>query len=472
MKINFSHINSFHRLVLSFSLLFSAVFSILLMIFASLGVSPVSYFFFSIIFAWLIGLCFLKKMPEFLKLLNILSFLGFWLKATSHIFFEYPFNEAAGSDPFSFLNQSLNAATLFGIILLSISIAYINFFGKPTSHSVAEAKHTRPAFYLFIILSLIFAAINWRIGFLRVGLASENSIPFPFSLLFSWFLGLGTTFSIFLYARNLNLLKISLITLVMCAISMSLVSRNSLVLFCYPILIYIFSKEGPKLKRALYLTGFLIFFGTSLFVIQGIRKNYDAITKSAVTEALPITQSIANHTDAIYTSLKSLSPDSRIDPYLITQTQLLFIERWIGFEGVLVAAQNQSDQHFETMLTENQKENLTSIYQDLAVSKYPKPGQMLFYTFPGPAGFIFFAESWLYRIAGFSFLAFLIIGTCYVIEKFTTGLAKSAVSWWAAAFLTQFSLFPIHNLKIYVTYLALIVIWILIENRLTTKSSS
>ena len=137
----------------------------------------------------------------------------------------------------------------------------------------------------------------------------------------------------------------------------------------------------------------------------------------------------------------------------------VFLDRWIGLEGVLVALAHRSDDHFKILLNENAKINRTSLYHSLSGSAYPTTGNYLFYTLPGPMGLLAFVESNSLKILSWLTYLSLLAITYFCIEFFLTGLPKSAIAWWAASNMSQLSLFPIYNLKIYSVYFFLIILF-------------
>ncbi len=414
---------------------------------AKITVGFAHYFFLTLIFLSVLFLSFKKPVFEFLSLINVLFFLGFWMKTSVHIISGEVFSEAYGKFGFTFVDSAIQSANWFGLGLLVLTL-----FSKKLKIIKISLQKPKINDHISVIgvtfITILFAVLNWNFEFLRVGLPSKVNIPFPFGPLLSWFLGVGSAFLFFLFTQRFKIINILFISVGMTVVSVSTLSRNSIMSFFYPLFLLIFKNRQHKIKALISLVIIFAFFIFSLLVITNLRTEYYSNELSGSILQMP----------------------SRSTSHL----KGLFIERWLGIEGLLVAKAYESNETFKTILLENQKVSQTSIYQELAESYYPKPGQYLFYTFPGPAGLIFMAKSIPIQILAFSIFSLILMVTLLVIEKFFYGYEKSVICWWAATSLSQISLFPIHYVKIHFFYLFLMILTVLtaafINNKFTKQS--
>ncbi len=418
--------------------------AILISFFKSIPVHSSYYLFFSISFLSLLAISFVKPISEFFLLMNFFFFLGFWGKISVYILTEHRLGEAAGTFDLNILNKSLISSSTYALVLLifQAGFKYSKFSIKPLWKFEEKINYPKYIIIFFLVLVFSVALINHKMGIFRVGIDSTYSLFLPISILFYWFMGPGSSFIAFSMAKkDYRFIDTLMIALTMTAISVSIISRNSLLYFSYPIAVKFFT-EIKNFKKAFIHTAIVfIFFVISLFSITQLRRAY-----------------YYNDNSPEQVASAARSGESRIKwSYTIGSIAQVFMDRWIGIEGVIVANSNKSDEKFSTIINEDSKINRTSIYHNLSNSIYPTSGKYLFYTLPGPLGLLTFIESSSLKIVSWIVFLGILAVTYFVSEFFLAGLPKSAFCWWAASNMTQMSLFPIFNLKIYIIYTILII---------------
>jgi hypothetical protein len=417
------------------------------------------------------------KYSELMTLLNVLFFLGFVFKPYNHLLWGYEFIEPAGKNPTLFVQPGTQLSLWIGLMLSVFNCGLYLLLQKT---QVLNYKYTEPLknknnqyFYIVCIFSIALYGLNAQLGFLRVGIASEAHVLFPFSFFYSWFLGLGSAFLVFLFLNQLNFLSVlALFALTICA-SVSVMSRNLILLYLYPVLVYVLRNTNFKLSIKniciCFLASIILFF--SIFSVTLFRKALYANKNINISTAL-------NQLEVNFKTGGDYSKESKpqeitfqdykniiFDQQVIDQIKHLFLDRWIGFEGLLVALQNQSDENFVTLLNENQKNSVTTLYSTLSKNDWQLDSRHLFYTFPGPFGFIFISRSFYMQISALFayFLALFIF--VYISEVFFTSMSKSVMVWWVASVFSQMSLFVKFNSLIHTLYFVLPLIIVLIFNR-------
>lgn len=385
------------------------------------------YAFFTVSFFSLLGVSFLVRISEFLIIFNSFLFLGFWGKTTVHIIGGHDFIEAFGRFGLAELQRAMIFASVSSWVLFVVQL----FLKKiPIKSKAAITSYEFPPWMQmgFLLLACLLAYLNWQLGFLRVGLAPLVKLPFPLGPGLSWFMGPGCALLVFtITSRRFNFLSTMIVGGSMAFISISTLSRNSLIYYAYPAFIKFLHNLKDYKKGLLYSGLLFLIFIFSIIKVSHFR--IDAMKKNSQPE--------------------SFSDLSRTK----TQMKELFIDRWVGIEGTIVSEGHQSDENFKRLLLEDAKKNPNTIYRTLSKSDYPMAGEYLFYTLPGPLAIINFAKSWHYKAICFAGYLLLLGITYLIIELSFEGLSKSAMSWWAAANLAQVSLFPIYNLKVFFSFL-------------------
>jgi hypothetical protein len=439
-------------------------------------VSPGSYFVFTFGFTVLLLASLKKPVNEFLLLTNIFFTLGFWLKATFHILTGQDFIEPAGDHALEVLEQSLYFAGFAAVFLAGVPMAVRKFKIAPM---VPPEKVYRQNVLVIAVMffSILVCYYNWEVGFFRVGLPSRNDLYFPMNTFLYWYLGPGGAFLTFLVASKAYSALGSLPALItMPFVGITTLSRNSLMYFCYPVFLKFFRNLKDYKRGVFYSTLAVAVMVVAIIQTSNLRTEFFS-TKITAEISEGLTAKANSQPAPTFTAEPKVAFKPKME-LANTKTQMseMLIDRWVGIEGLLVARQNVSDSIFLDLVKENPKKNPDSLYRELSRSQYPKRGALLFSTFPGPLGMIFTAQSFYLIFLGLVAYSALLILTYYLIEKYTSGLSKSSLIWWAAMNVVQISIFPAHNLKIYFLFLgaclAISVIFHKLNNSLINLSAS
>jgi hypothetical protein len=382
-------------------------------------------------------------------------FFGFWGKLTLHILTQNPIGEATGEFSVEILNKAATISGWFAFIFLVFQVILKHRKLKIASLWKNVQSYSYPKYFnlIFLIIIFIISILNHKLGIFQTGVKSSYSLFLPISILFYWFLGPGSSFLLFSLtsSNKYNYLDTFTIALTMTAISVTTISRNALLYFSYPILVK-FIYEIKQLKMASIHTFIIfIFFVFSLFAVTQARRIFYYPEDTAhISKTGP-----------------EKYPQQIRWSYVNESIAQVFLNRWIGLEGVIVGKMHQSDENFKTLINESAKVNSTSLYRELSGSNYPTSGNYLFYTMPGPLGLLSFIESNSLKII--SWIVYLsILGFTYlIIELFLAGMPKSVISWWAASNMTQISLFPIYNIKIYAVYFVIIILTTMVVKKIS-----
>ena len=457
----------FVKMQLSLTILLSLIASLVFFLGEKSDLTLTLLFFVTFLFLFFnLFFSFTKKLPELLIILNLFFFLGFAFKPFVHVVFNYDFLEPAGLRPWLYVQSAMSYSAIIGLILLGFNLVVYKSIPNKISMPVVAISFKNQSNKLFLGATLFSCALyllNMRLGFLRVGLAAETHIIFPFSLLFSWLLGLGCIFILFSLLKTLSRFVIIQLSVVVVLAMISLMSRSAILLLMYPCVVYAFKNNYRKFKidHVFKATAAAVLFITLLFSITLLRKAYfstDNMTFDKVVDQLLINIKTGGNVNSNFLNdNKPKFSDIQLtelifDNQIVHQIQNLVLDRWIGFEGLLVASASSNDENFFTFINETSKNNPISIYSNLSANQMKTTTSYLFATFPGPWGLVFLADSLYLRL--FTGISFFVIMYFFIFysEKYFDGLNKSVICWWLGSTLSQISLYLKHNLMITFVY--------------------
>lgn len=415
-----------------------------------------------------------KKLPELLIILNFFFFLGFSFKPFIHVVFNYDFLEPAGLQPWLYLQKALFYSSTISLLMCGFNFIVHKYVPKKMSELKSESQIKSKSNILFFSATAFSCGVyflNMQLSFLRVGLAAQTHIVFPFSLLFSWLLGLGCVFILFALIKIFNRSIVVQLGIVLVLAMLSLMSRSVILLMIYPCVVYVIKNNHIKFKLEHFLkvTAGIVLFLSLIVASTLLRKAYfstDNMTLAKVADQLliniktggNINSDFSNENKPKLSDIKAT--DLILDSQIVHQIQNLVLERWIGFEGLLVAAESSSDESFFTFVNETSQNNPISIYSKLSANQMKNTSSYLFATFPGPWGLVFLGSSFYLRLI--SILLFLSILYFFIFfsEKYFYGLNKSVVCWWLGSALAQVSLYLKHNLIIIIVYFVMCILTI------------
>lgn len=377
--------------------------------------------------------------------LTIFTWLGFWLKISTHIITGEDYVEATGN--FKFDSASYDELlVIITVALISLTLVWfvsiviikkdgIYFKRKDwINYQVVSSKFNKKTLLFFLILIIIINGLNWKYQILSVGLTPKDILPWPSNALISMLLGDGFPFiaSVLLFASVLSgkYIKITFVIVLFEAVltSVTTLSRGAIIWHILPVVfvIYLNYSYFNKFKRLKEIRRYII-LGTI---------------------AIASTMVLANYVRTVqYADRQSVDAEAFNLNKVITQVNRLIIDRWIGAEGAMVAQSNDNNGQklFLDLLTEKNEPGKVLEYQWISNSIYTGVDLEIFQTgtIPGAVGFLFFSGSLLIVALGMAILGFLMIGFERIIYKITRNVFLVAhLGIWLANAIAQFGLSP------------------------------
>ncbi|BBP79409.1 hypothetical protein PHLH7_55130 [Pseudomonas sp. Ost2] len=353
--------------------------------------------------------------------IGVLLWLGFWLKFSVHTAFSQGhFNISVGG--FNGSADSLDQVLLvvscaLAAVLFARFIRQRFFFSYPdtlpdisyTGLYVFYRKYRVALLIAFVLMVLAVCISNAWFGIYQRGLVERVKLPFGLNGAYAWLLMFGmASISAVILRFEFELNRERYWVAVVIALSevamsnVSLWSRGMILngsALMYGALVQ-FRKREPRLR--LRLAGFSVVVFGLLFVASVLSVNYFR----------------ANTFYAGYTQ-------SQRNGEVIGQTSTLFLDRWVGVEGVMavVGAPDKGWTLFKEALSEKFEKNANSFYdKNFVVSSYDNsrgdgthfvslPGYIAFLFYPGSYLFLFcavlafsmvaaFFEYFVYRLGG------------------------------------------------------------------------
>lgn len=354
------------------------------------------YILFTVISNALLYVGFSKNAIFFDAFIGVFFWLGFWLKLTLRVayadgLFHEPVGNFDGSG--AAFDQALLVATcgLFGFLLVSL-IRRKFFFNYPGKLVELEQwglygiykKHRKLVLTLFVFLFVFIAISNAMLGIYQRGSITQTTLPFGLNGVYKWLLLFGlASFSALILRFEFEInKKTSLFVMFLSLLesfitNVSLLSRGMILnagalLYGVLVSLKLYSiRSGIKF----FIASFLIFstlFVSSVLLVNHLRKTvfFDSINSSESVHSM---------------------------------TTPLFIDRWVGMEGVMAVSSYQKLDWglWKTALKEVYNENETSFYDnnfiESAYSDDDKtkhhfislPGIIAFFYYPGSLWFLF-----------------------------------------------------------------------------------
>lgn len=379
------------------------------------------YLAFTGLSTWTLFLGFGRGAIFFDAFIGVLLWVGFWLKFSLHTAFSHgKFNISVGR--FDGTPGALDKALLVvscalaAIILVRLlrrrffvypqalpAIGYVGWFAL-------YQRHRKPLLIVFVLAVLLVCVVNAYFGIYQRGLVSRLQLPLGLNGVFSWLLMFGMASISALILRfefELNRERYWIvITIALLETCMSNVSLWS---------------------RGMILNGSALIFGAVSLFRRGEQKfrfGLAAYAAIALVVFMGVSVVFVNYLRS--TAYYSVNDERGLHRELIEeQTSPLFIDRWVGIEGVMavVGSKNQGWSVFVEALSERLDKNVNSYYdQHFVRSSYDNsrgdgthfislPGYLAFLFYPGSLIFLFFSvmafsavavmfEYFVYRVGG------------------------------------------------------------------------
>lgn len=374
------------------------------------------YLFFSAQFAAVLMVSFLGQFSWGYFLLAFSVFMGFPLKLAFHLFSGRTFAEPVGN--FSYTAAQFDAVLQVGMAgamgllfawgLVRNGLIPVKITGE---HEASAGSSLKNRFCVFLLAMALVILSNQYFGIFRVGLPSATILPLRGNLLvFAFFnIGIGILLADLLYRmRNTRvhvLAKVLLISGTGAAVSLSIISRSTMVFLSLPLMLALFFDERRGITARQVVLGFLIWgllFCATMPLIAYLRyKNYSA-------------------------NFSSPGSGARYSVYL-EQVKRLFVDRWVGFEGVAAVsnAEGLGFPLFKAAVTEDYKKG-AGIYQELINSVYIKSAQgkgaKVFHGFsPGFMAVLYYSGSYWVVFLGTFLSVFLVVFVERALDIWGTG---------------------------------------------------
>ena len=438
-----------------------------------------SYVFFTGLFFALGLSAFFRQRSYGYIFLALFLWLGFWLKATIHFLFSYPYLEPTGQ--FNFTPEGwdlvLNASSAGALGLLAARLVYV-LAGKRAAAAGPGAAYMPPSWYgparkwlwpALILFTAGIAVFNAASGIHQVGLYPRTILPWPGNALIAWTLNAGAPMLIAVFAfRDLSsgrslLPGLAAIAAESIAYSMSVLSRGAFIYHAAPLLAAIpwgrTSAASVSKTRLIFVSVlFLGAFSASVIFVNNYRTGlYSGAAAAQAAQA------------AAKAPEPGLLNALRRNKHL-RQASGLFIDRWIGLEGVMAvsAYPEKSSGLLWKELTGRRTLTEKSLYERICGSDFQTVDaeKHQFGRSPGPVGLFYYSgRIWLVFIGlfGLGLLVLYFESAVWLLTK--NPLMCSLLGMMAANNAAQLGPAPGQLLPTYVMVsFALVAIWFL-ENK-------
>ena len=387
------------------------------------------YILFSFVSYLLIYFGFRKNALFFDSFIGVFLWLGFWLKATVRIIFFDGVPLAPHAVEFKSTGTEYDQVLLIstcafsGIFIASWLRQKYLFIYPDKVDEVCQPglfniyiKYRKLVLFLFVLIFVNVAAINLSLGIYQRGEISQTTLPYGLNGVLKWLLlfGLASFSAIllkfeYLVAKKTTFLVAFITLLESFFSSISLLSRGMILNFSS--LGYGAVRElrlfKIKLKVRFFLgcfLGFIFLFGSSVLTVNYIRLS-SIESKISESPGEKLTKQSNNSIESkISESLgEKLTKQSNNSIYkVLQQSKILFIERWVGLEGVMSVSSypNKGWDLWREAWQEKYSENITSFYDiNLINSSYQYVKDRHYVNTPGIVGFLFYPGSYFFLFA-------------------------------------------------------------------------
>jgi len=391
------------------------------------------YVLFTIVANLLLYFGFRNNAIFFDTFMGIFFWLGFWLKLTIRVaFFDGSFNESVGN--FDGSGAAFDKALLvsscgmLGLLVASflrekLSCSYplkIEGFAQRGLFGVYQS-HRRVVLTGFVVLFVFVAVANVYLGIYQRGCITRTTLPFGLNGVFKWLLLFGlASFSALILRFEFEINKKTSIVAMFLSLlesffsNISMLSRG-IILNSATLLYGVFASlkfHSIKSNVRFFVVTLLIF--TTLFASSVVVVNYLRLSSYSY---------VAEDTTEPLKKLKGIEGVKGV----INMTSALFIDRWVGMEGVMAISSYPSLgwDLWKTAWKETYNEHETSFYDNLIKSQYGDTDKTKYHflSLPGMIAFFFYPGSFL-----FLFVSMFILGViAAIIEYFVFRLGGKNV---------------------------------------------
>ncbi|MGP1717932.1 MAG: hypothetical protein ACTS9Y_12205 [Methylophilus sp.] len=358
------------------------------------------YLIFSITSNLLLYFGFRKNAVFFDTFIGIFFWIGFWLKcairliSTNGVFY-VPVGNFDGSA--AAFDQGLLVSSVAFLGLLVASLLREHFlFNYPEKIDAVKTglfdfyiRYRKSIWVAFLVLILFIGASNVYLGIYQRGGITKTVLPFGLNGVYKWLLlfGLASISAVILWLE-FQIKKSTSITVILLALIEAFISNVSLL------------SRGMILNSSALLYGILkcLKFDTITFKLRHIILTFFVFSFLFISSVYLVNFLRASLFNDSYT-------DEEVVQEMHSSTTPLFIDRWVGMEGVLSVSSypKLGWPLWKEAVNEVYNENQTSFYDNNFIeSSYVKtdkskhhfislPGIVAFFFYPGSFVFLFFA---------------------------------------------------------------------------------
>ena len=345
--------------------------------FADAKVSHGAYLWgFTILNLLLLRIIQIGRISWFFAFMAVFFFLGCWLKVVVHHIFDYsyvePFGNFGGTED-EWHSYYLTAGLIGLALIAARSFIWIFEVGQKTLP--IRQKQAIPVktyeWISILTLAIIFYIINTQFAFFVTGVNAKLTLPFSLNapLAFMALIGFAVVASTYLArdvaaAQELSAKSVVAVLLISAVASVSMASRAAIVMQAVPMLIAATYVQATIGSRTISIRPYLMFgaFLSGVLILVSIYR--------------------------INVFSESSAEDTELLGSYALQTSMLFVDRWIGAEAIMVAiAEPSSSMNLAVNLfQEDPSIGSSSIYQVLSGGQYKFLDEFTFLTLPGYFG--------------------------------------------------------------------------------------
>ena len=368
------------------------------------------YIGFTIISNVMLYMGFRKGAIFFDAFIGVLLWLGFWLKLSIRVsFFDGGFHEPVGGfdgsgDAFDY-SLLVSSCGFAGLVIASYFREKF-IFRYPTVLTNAEnsglfefyRNYRVRILLLFVIMVLLVASSNAYFGIYQRGSIPRTILPYGLGGIYKWLLLFGlASFTAMILKFEYVLHKKTTLIVTMLGIlegfvsNLSLLSRGMVMnIGALGYGVYR-SVSAYKFKTSMRfwvvsIVVFVVFFLSSVIIVNSVRQN------SYVKESSRVESTLSTRLNKSF-----------------NETKILFLDRWVGIEGVMAITSSslRGWPLWEEAWREKYSENNISLYDDKIITSPYRNTDFTkhhFVTSPGVVAFFYYPGSYLFLFSGLFFL--------------------------------------------------------------------
>ncbi len=378
--------------------------------------------------------------------------LGFWAKTLIHTIWATGFLEPVGdfADTAEEWDRALIAASCAALAVIAVRSGHLAYWwtrqcgGEPANGRAPDwfVRWRCPVWISSIVLVIAVNAANLHFAFFQIGMNPKLILPMRGNVLLAWLVNIG--FALWVAAvlwwdhkNERQALGPNLIASMLEAFfsSVSTFSRIVYPLHAGPYWLAIWErrKELADVMRGrrlvVLISWFMLFFAASIVTVFGLR--------------------IIHYTSGSMTMRSSMT----------YELPKLFIQRWVGLEGLLTAGAtpNRGRELLIAAIKDDPKQGVRSLFQGLAkVKSSVDPAKFTFLTNAGPVAILLLSGSFMVVFLGMALIAAILILTEDINRKWTGNPLLLTVSGAGLANVICQTTFP------YLTAIFLLQMWVAI----------